>query len=56
MSWLGRLLNGRKLESQLSAELRDHFDRLVADHVRGGNERGRSPAAGARWRSAASNR
>ena len=26
MSWLGRLLNGRELESQLSAELRDHVD------------------------------
>jgi predicted permease len=31
MSWLARLLRRNRLEHQLDAELRDHFDRLVAD-------------------------
>jgi predicted permease len=36
MSWLSRLVRGRRLERQLDAELRDHVDRQVADYVRGG--------------------
>ncbi len=31
MSWLARLFRRNRLEHQLDAELRDHFDRLVAD-------------------------
>ena len=33
MRWLSRLRRRPQLEAQLDAELRDHFDRLVADHV-----------------------
>jgi putative ABC transport system permease protein len=36
MSWWSRLLGRRKLEVQLDAELRDHVERQVADHVRAG--------------------
>ena len=32
MPWWRRLLAGRRLEQQLDAELRDHFDRLVSEH------------------------
>jgi hypothetical protein len=34
MNWLTRLLRRDRLETQLDAELRDHFERLVADYVR----------------------
>jgi hypothetical protein len=36
MNWLTRLLRHDRLETQLDAELRDHFERLVADFVRDG--------------------
>jgi putative ABC transport system permease protein len=36
MSVLGRLFGRRRLEAQLDAELRDHIERQVADHVRAG--------------------
>lgn len=36
MTWWQRLWKRRYVESRLDAELRDHFDRLVADHVAGG--------------------
>ena len=36
MSWLSRIVRGRRLEHQLDAELRDHVERQVADFVRGG--------------------
>jgi putative ABC transport system permease protein len=36
MTWLGRLLNHRRLERELDAELRDHLQRQVADYVAGG--------------------
>lgn len=36
MSWLSRLVRGRRLERQLDAELRDHVERQVADYVRSG--------------------
>ena len=36
MSWLSRLLRRDRLEAQLDSELRDHFDRLVADHLAAG--------------------
>jgi putative ABC transport system permease protein len=36
MSWLFRLVRGRRLERQLDAELRDHIERHVADQVRAG--------------------
>ena len=36
MSWLGRLLRGGRLESELDRELRDHVERLVADNVAAG--------------------
>ena len=36
MTWWRRLISRDRLESQLDAELRDHFDRLVADHRRAG--------------------
>lgn len=39
MTWLRRLFNRDRLESQLDAELRDHFDRLVSDFI----AQGRSP-------------
>lgn len=36
MSWLRRLLHRSRLEKELSAELRFHFDQQVVDHVRAG--------------------
>ena len=36
MSWLQRLLRRDRLERELDAELRDHFDRLVADYKAAG--------------------
>jgi putative ABC transport system permease protein len=36
MKWWRRLLQRDRVERQLDAELRDHFDRLVADYVRSG--------------------
>ena len=36
MNWLTRLLRRERLETQLDAELRDHFERLVLDYVRDG--------------------
>lgn len=39
MTWLRRLFNRDRLGSQLDAELRDHFDRLVSDFI----AQGRSP-------------
>ncbi|HTX35519.1 MAG TPA: ABC transporter permease [Bryobacteraceae bacterium] len=36
MNWLQRLLQPARLEDRLSAELRYHFDRLVADGLRAG--------------------
>ena len=36
MTWWRRLLHRGRAERQLDAELRDHFERLVADHVRAG--------------------
>ncbi len=36
MSWLTRLLRRERLEAQLDAELRDHFERLVRDYMRAG--------------------
>jgi predicted permease len=36
MNWLTRLLRRERLEAQLDAELRDHFERLVGDYVRDG--------------------
>jgi predicted permease len=36
MSGLGRLFRRRRLEAQLDAELRDHVERQVADHMQAG--------------------
>jgi len=36
MDWLTRLLRREQLETQLDAELRDHFERLVLDYVHDG--------------------
>ena len=36
MSWWRRLRHRDQLEDELDAELRDHFERQVADHVRAG--------------------
>ena len=36
MNWLTRLVRRPQLENQLDAELRDHFERLVVDHMRNG--------------------
>ena len=36
MSWWSRLRNRGQAEEQLDAELRDHVERLVAQHVRAG--------------------
>ena len=36
MSWWARLTRRRLVEQQLDAELRDHFERLVADYCRDG--------------------
>ena len=36
MTWWRRLIQRGRAERQLDAELRDHFERLVADHVRAG--------------------
>lgn len=36
MNWLTRLFRRSQMENQLDAELRDHFERLVADHMRDG--------------------
>jgi predicted permease len=36
MNWLTRLLRRERLETQLDAELRDHYERLVRDYVRDG--------------------
>ena len=36
MTWWSRVLSRGRLESQLDAELRDHFDRLVADFIERG--------------------
>ena len=40
MNWWQRLIHRRRMEDRLSAELRYHFDRLVADRVRGGMTEG----------------
>jgi predicted permease len=37
MTWWRRLLQRDRVERQLDAELRDHFDRLVADYVKAGS-------------------
>lgn len=37
MTWWRRLVSRDRLERQLDAELRDHFDRLVADFIAGGH-------------------
>ena len=36
MTWLQRLVHRNRLEDQLDAELRDHFDRLVDDYRHAG--------------------
>jgi putative ABC transport system permease protein len=36
MTWWRRLLQRERVERQLDAELRDHFERLVADYVQSG--------------------
>jgi putative ABC transport system permease protein len=36
MTWLGRLFRRERLEHQLDAELRDHFERLVSQYVEEG--------------------
>lgn len=36
MTWLTRLLRREQLETQLDAELRDHFERLLLDYMREG--------------------
>ena len=36
MTWLGRLLRGRRLESDLDRELRDHIERQVAAYLSDG--------------------
>jgi predicted permease len=36
MNWLNRLMRRERLEVELDAELRDHFERLVLDYVRDG--------------------
>lgn len=36
MNWLRRLLQKKQVEQQLDAELRDHFERQVADNIRAG--------------------
>jgi hypothetical protein len=33
MTWLGRLFRRRRLEHELDAELRDHYERQLADFV-----------------------
>jgi putative ABC transport system permease protein len=45
MKWWGRLFNRRRLERELDAELRDHYERQVADYVAAG-----APAPDARRR------
>jgi putative ABC transport system permease protein len=37
MTWWRRVISRNRLESQLDAELRDHFDRLVGDFIAGGH-------------------
>ena len=39
MTWLSRLVLRQRVESQLDAELRDHFERLVEHHLRDGLSR-----------------
>jgi hypothetical protein len=36
MTWWRRVFSRNRLESQLDAELRDHFERLVADLIERG--------------------
>jgi putative ABC transport system permease protein len=36
MTWWGRLFGRRRLERELDAELRDHYERQVADHLAAG--------------------
>ena len=51
MTWWRRLLQRGRVERQLDAELRDHFERLVADYRQCGGERTRGApprAAGVR--------
>ena len=36
MTWWRRLLQRERVERHLDAELRDHFERLVADYVQAG--------------------
>jgi putative ABC transport system permease protein len=36
MNWLTRLIRRERLEAQLDAELRDHFERLVLDYMQAG--------------------
>jgi len=42
MTWLQRLMHRDRLEDQLDAELRDHFERLVADQRRRGHSEAES--------------
>ena len=37
MTWIGRLLKRNRLERDLDAELREHFDRLVSDFIARGH-------------------
>ena len=51
MTWWGRLVNRRRLERELDAELRDHYERQVADYLAAGVTRtGRTPPGTARAR------
>jgi hypothetical protein len=36
LSWLDRVLRRKRIEEQLDAELRFHFDECVADNIRRG--------------------
>ena len=47
MTWWRRVFSRDRLESQLDAELRDHFDRLVADFIGAGHADARGTPAGA---------
>ena len=55
VNWFQRLLRPGHLEDRLDAELRDHFDRQVADHLREGMPK-RKRAAPPVWNSAGSTR
>ena len=51
MNWWQRLRKRTELEDRLDAELRFHFDRMVAEHVRRGMPVAAARRAGA-WSSA----